>query len=238
MADGGQWPENKPPHSGGMKCPPPCAVPGRACGLPIADCRVRIEGKKAKTRPGRSRTWGTQRVLAGGLVRRAPLTATRSAECGLRIETQKPKNSSAGGGRNPRDATVAHLAGGLVRRAPLTALRSAECRVQNAECGATTATASGLHRPGRRARGEIRVDSQDPALAACRRACRRYSANYGGGMPSTPSAGHDPSPRREACPQPARSPSRVFDLGGQTANILHQREDDRTLPAPEGHTDL
>ena len=57
--------------------------------------------------------------------------ALRIAECGLRIETQKPKNSSAGGGRNPRDATVAHLAGGLVRRAPLTATQNAECRVRS-----------------------------------------------------------------------------------------------------------
>jgi hypothetical protein len=40
----------------------------------------------------------------------------QSAEC--RVKGKKP-NSSAGGGRNPGDATVARLAGGLVRRALL-----------------------------------------------------------------------------------------------------------------------
>ena len=75
----------------------------------------------------------------------------RSADCGLK--GKKPK-TGAGGAQNAGDATVAHLAGGLVRRAPLTATRSAER-------GMTMATASGLHRGDRRARGEILVNNQD-----------------------------------------------------------------------------
>jgi len=74
----------------------------------------------------------------------------RSADCGLK---GKKPNSCAGGGQDPGDGTVAHLAGGLVRRAPLPATRSAER-------GMTMATASGLHRGDRRARGEILINNQ------------------------------------------------------------------------------
>ena len=47
--------------------------------------------------------------------------------------------------------------------------------MRNAECGVTTATTNALHRPDRRARGEILVTSRDPALA------RRSSLCCGGG---------------------------------------------------------
>jgi hypothetical protein len=92
---------------------------------------------------------------------------------GGKAGTGNGEQGTGGGGQGTGNmgTPVAVNQGG--KRSCECGLRSAERGVRNAECG--MATANGLRRGDRRARGEILVDSQDPTPAACRRACRATS---------------------------------------------------------------